>query len=68
VRRAKLIFERALPEAEILALGTPYEDFPRKWWADRGAALQVVLECAKFVHYLIGGRFRYAEQQEQEAG
>ena len=62
VRRAKLTFERALPNAEILALGTPYEEFPRRWWTSRTAAVDVVLETAKFIHYLVGGRFRYADQ------
>lgn len=61
VRRAKLVFERALPKAEIYTLATPYENFPRNWWSDRGAAIDVVLECIKFVHYLAGGRFRYEE-------
>jgi uncharacterized SAM-binding protein YcdF (DUF218 family) len=65
VRRAKLTFERALPNAEVLALGTAYEDFPRKWWTDRDAAIDVVLEFAKFMHYLIGGRFRYSERPQQ---
>lgn len=67
VRRAKLIFERAMPAADISVLGTPYEEFPRNWWTDREAAINVVLECAKFTYYLLGGRFRHQENAEPDA-
>jgi uncharacterized SAM-binding protein YcdF (DUF218 family) len=65
VRRAKFIVQRTLPNARITALGSPYEDFPKRWWADRQAAINVVLECAKFAYYLAGGRFRYGDGQDQ---
>lgn len=65
VRRAKLIVKRALPNAAVTALGTPYEDFPKNWWADRKASINVVLECSKFLYYLVGGRFRHDGGQAQ---
>jgi len=57
VRRAKLIFEDILPECTILAVKTPYEPFPKKWWATQRSALNVVSETSKFLFYLAGGRF-----------
>jgi uncharacterized SAM-binding protein YcdF (DUF218 family) len=64
VRRAELIFERTIPDAEIIAVGTPYEDFPEKWWTDQQAALKVVTETSKFLFYFLGGRFRSEQAAE----
>ncbi|MDY7000531.1 MAG: YdcF family protein [Thermodesulfobacteriota bacterium] len=61
VRRAKLIFEDILPECEILAVGSPYEPFPKKWWTTQQSALKVVSETSKFLFYLAGGRFETFE-------
>ncbi|MCL4802586.1 MAG: YdcF family protein [Burkholderiales bacterium] len=57
VRRARLILADALPHARVLVVASRHETFPDRWWADREAAPQVLLECAKFVFYFLGGRF-----------
>ena len=57
-RRAKIIFADVFKETEILAIATPYEDFPKKWWTDRNTAVSVVLEAAKTLYYRLGGGFR----------
>ncbi|HEY4659807.1 MAG TPA: YdcF family protein [Gemmatimonadaceae bacterium] len=57
VRRARLIFSDALPHARVLVVAGRYEAFPDRWWTDRDAAPQVLLESAKLVFYLLGGRY-----------
>ena len=57
VRRAEMIFEDALPNCTVLAAGTPYEPFPKKWWTTRTSALNTVNEAIKIFFHLIGGRF-----------
>lgn len=57
-RRAEIIFENALPHAEIIMIATPYEEFPRKWWADFRSARNVILETAKIIFYHLGGAFQ----------
>jgi len=57
VRRAKMIFEDILPTCTILATGTPYESFPRKWWSTRISALKTINETIKILFYLMGGQF-----------
>lgn len=57
-RRAKLIFEKALPKARILSLATPYEAFAPRWWTDFRSATAVTLETAKTVWMLFGSGFR----------
>jgi uncharacterized SAM-binding protein YcdF (DUF218 family) len=57
VRRARLIIREALPHARVLVVASRHETFPDRWWTDRDAAPQVLLECAKFVYYFLGGRF-----------
>ena len=56
-RRAKMIFERALPDRQILVLGTPYDPLPHAWWTDREATAQVFSEFGKIVYLTLGGRF-----------
>ena len=56
VRRARMIFRDALPHANVLVVASGYEKFPDRWWSERDAAPQVVLECAKLAFYLLGGR------------
>jgi len=58
--RARLVFERALEGtgAHLAVCTTPYEAFPDDWWRSQAAAREVVLEWAKIVFYLGGGRFR----------
>jgi uncharacterized SAM-binding protein YcdF (DUF218 family) len=57
VARARLIIGNALPHARVLVVASRHETFPDRWWTDRDAAPQVLLECAKFVYYFPGGRF-----------
>ena len=57
VRRAKIVFEDVLPECTVLAAGTPYQVFPKRWWSTRTSALKVVNETVKIFFYLLGGRF-----------
>lgn len=57
VPRARLIFQQALPGVEVLAVATPYETFPARWWTNRQAAVRVVNETAKFVWHIVGGTF-----------
>jgi len=64
-RRAKIIFEDVFEETEILAIATPYEDFPKKWWQDRNTAVSVVLEAAKTLYYRLGGGFRASSTTAQ---
>lgn len=56
VRRARIIFRDALPHAHVLVVASRYEPFPDRWWTERDAAPQVVLECAKLAFYSLGGR------------
>lgn len=60
VRRAKLVLGRNFPNARVLVVATPYEDFPARWWTSQEAARAVLLETAKFGYYLVGGRFAAA--------
>jgi uncharacterized SAM-binding protein YcdF (DUF218 family) len=55
-RRARLIFRRLLPGADIRVVGPQDRDY-RHWWRDRELADQGVLEVAKLVYFLVGGRF-----------
>ncbi len=57
-RRAKVIFEKVLPQARVLVLGSPYEAFVDRWWTDFRSATAVTLETAKTVWMLVGGGFR----------
>lgn len=55
--RARLIFHRALPRAEVRVTSTPYESFPARWWSSRDSAVRVVNETAKLIWYIVGGCF-----------
>lgn len=57
VLRARLIFEAAFPGTQVLAVATPDEPFPRRWWSRQSSAVRVVNETAKLTWYLLGGRF-----------
>lgn len=57
VRRTRMIFDDLLPCCQHQVVGTPYEPFAEKWWQDRQSARALVLESAKFIFYLAGGRF-----------
>ncbi len=60
VQRARLVIERALEGrgVELAVCATPYETFPDAWWSSQDAARDVLLEWAKILFYLGGGRFR----------
>lgn len=60
VRRARMIFSDALQGTGIAVavLATPQELFPDRWWTSQNAAREVLLEWAKIVFYLAGGRYR----------
>ena len=64
-RRAKIIFANVFKETEILAIATPYENFPQKWWQDRNSASNVLLEAAKTLYYRLGGAFRSTDSVAQ---
>jgi uncharacterized SAM-binding protein YcdF (DUF218 family) len=57
VRRARMILRRALPGADVRVVATPYESFRSPWWKDQDLSRFAVLEAAKTVFYLAGGRF-----------
>jgi uncharacterized SAM-binding protein YcdF (DUF218 family) len=57
VRRARMIFRKAMPERQLLFVASRYESFPHAWWSDQTAARNVVLELAKTAYYVAGGRF-----------
>lgn len=57
VRRTRRIFGDLLPCCEFHVVGSPYEPFERKWWTEHQSARNLVLETAKFLFYLAGGRF-----------
>jgi uncharacterized SAM-binding protein YcdF (DUF218 family) len=57
-RRAKLTFERIVPNGRFLIAVTPEERIESKWWRDRDSALLVLNETAKTVFFLLGGAFR----------
>jgi len=61
VRRTRLIFGDILGCCEHQVVGSPYEPFADDWWNDRQSAAALVLETAKFIFYLGGGRFVAAE-------
>lgn len=62
VRRARLILAQALEgrDVELAVCATPYDEFPDVWWISQDAARDVLLEWAKILFYLGGGRFRAA--------
>lgn len=62
VRRARLMIAHALDGrgVELAVCATPYEPFPDDWWRSQDAAREVLLEWAKIIFYLGGGRFRAA--------
>lgn len=57
-RRAKAAFASAFPGSTLLLAPDPLEPLPEAWWRDRKAALNVVQETAKTLHFILGGVFR----------
>lgn len=60
VLRSRLIFGDALHGRgiQVAVVAVPQEKFPDRWWTSQDAAREVLLEWAKIVFYLGGGRFR----------
>jgi len=57
LRRTRMTFSDALPNADIRVIATSYDPFPMAWWKDQSAARNVLLELAKITFYKLGGRF-----------
>jgi len=53
-RRARLIFRRRLPGAQVIVCPTPYETFDRRWWRHKKLGLDAVSEMFKLANYLAG--------------
>jgi uncharacterized SAM-binding protein YcdF (DUF218 family) len=62
-RRAKMIFERVMPQCRWLIVWPPERSLPERWWSDQRAALDTVTEIAKLLYYWAGGAFRANAQQ-----
>lgn len=62
VRRAAMILKDVAGKnmEKITVVGTPYEDFPVRWWSSQDSARNVLLELAKIVFYRFGGKFEAA--------
>lgn len=57
-RRAKIIFERVIPNVHWIILWPTEERLSNRWWSDQDSALRAVSEVAKLLYYLAGGAFR----------
>jgi len=58
VRRAKMVFRDHLEGRDVRVVGSAYEPYPSRWWTDKEAAGNVLLELHKILFYAGGGRFR----------
>ncbi len=60
VKRAGMILRNTFDGTglKVSVVGTPHEVFAKDWWTDQGSARNVILETAKIVFYLLGGRFK----------
>lgn len=59
LRRVRMIYADVLAGSGIVPrfVATPYESFAADWWRDQSSARQVLLELAKIIFYIAGGRF-----------
>ena len=57
IHRTRIIFRDAIHGRQLLFVANRREKFPHRWWRDQDASREVVLEVAKTVFYLAGGRF-----------
>jgi uncharacterized SAM-binding protein YcdF (DUF218 family) len=57
-RRAKMIFETAMPDTLFMITSPPEGRLKAQWWRDQTSAQLAVGEAFKFTYYLLGGRFR----------
>lgn len=62
-RRAKLIFEAAIPEAQFMMASPPEGRLKPQWWRHQKSAQLAVSEAFKFTFYLLGGRFSSSASQ-----
>ncbi len=53
VRRARLIFRRALPRSDIRVTASPFDDPKTHWWMDKHFAPKAALEAVKTVYYWV---------------
>lgn len=56
-RRAGLVFAERFPASAIRMQTDPGEPLPRRWWTDQESARNVLMEFAKTLFFLAGGRF-----------
>ncbi|MDE2290799.1 MAG: YdcF family protein, partial [Elusimicrobia bacterium] len=56
-RRAGMIFRRVLKGSVVRVAGAADPGFSRRWWSDSEMAYAAVLETAKTLWWLAGGRF-----------
>ena len=57
-KRAKMIFEAALPDVKVMIACPGGCVAPSQWWKDTAVTAQFVLEAVKFGYYLIGTQDR----------
>lgn len=58
VLRAGMVLGDLMPEREILVCASNAPPLESAWWTDRDQAVNVVMETAKIVFYLVGGAYR----------
>jgi uncharacterized SAM-binding protein YcdF (DUF218 family) len=56
VSRSRRIFRDTLKDVEVLGISSRYEALPDVWWKDAESARHVLMESAKYIFYLAGGR------------
>jgi uncharacterized SAM-binding protein YcdF (DUF218 family) len=57
VHRTRLVFTNRLPAVRVLVVASDEEPLPERWWTDREAARNVLLELAKLTFYRLGFSF-----------
>lgn len=57
-RRARMIFDAAMPNIQFLVTSPPEDRLKAQWWRDQRSAQLAVLEGFKFAFYFLGGRFK----------
>lgn len=60
IRRARMVINNALADTQVSAVfvATPYEQYAADWWKNQDSARYTILEVAKIIYYVVGGRFR----------
>jgi len=64
VRRVKMVFGEVFHDSgiDVRVVASPYESFPDRWWTERDAAQQTILEVLKIVFYQVGGSYSRGSQ------